>query len=204
MLHTVFLLCFTLMWARIQPELFYGIIQGCTGEDWQNVKSFTLRQTVLYFGLESSVLFILLHFLKGLLFVIILERYLAADAWQQWLCLSILIAGTGAAACPPVHSFWKRWCTYLGGTVFLNPELAQLSLALFVAAALLSRHKKHILWSSTAAALGITLLESLPPATALLVLLAGWLTSAGGSLHRLRGIVNTAKRAGASPKHSFD
>lgn len=204
MIQTGILLVLTLIWARIQPEVSYGISQGYGTGELEKLKSSSLRQIVFYFGFENGLLIILLYVLKGLVFIIALERYMQAELWQQWLCLGLLIALHGTPTGSNSSAFWKRWSTYMGGIMPLYPELAQLSLATLVALSLLSRQKKHIVWSNTVAAFGLVWLDHLPYPIMGFMLATCWLTSAGLSPKRLTPLVNTAIKAMLSPKHSFD
>lgn len=204
MLQPAMLLGFTLIWARVQPEIFYGIIRGCPGEELKNLKSFPLRRLMLHFGFESGLILILLHMLKGFLFILVMRKYLQAELWQQWLCFCLFTAGSGLITSPSDVSFWRRWSTYMGSMILLCPELAQLSLAALMAATFLSRRKKTIVWSNFLAALVLAGLGDLPPPIGIIILITCWLTSADFSFNQLKMLVNTAIKTMASPKHSLD
>lgn len=204
MLHMLMLLGVTFLWAKLSPEVLYGIIQGYSRDELKMIRTHSLRNTVFYFGFEAGLFFIIFYLAKGFIFIVALNEWLLAALWQQWLCFTLLLAINSAPGIPAKVVYWKRWATYMGGAIYLFPDLAQLSLALLIAVSLLTFRKKYCLWSNTIAGLFLLTQPVLPYPIKGLMLISCLITSFGVSSNLVKPLVNNTKQLIVSPKQSLE
>lgn len=204
MLYIIILVSTTFLWAKCLPEVLYGIMQGWSRDELRVLKGLSLRNTIFFFGLETSLIFIILYAAKGFLFSVALDKWFLVASWQQWLCFALLLTINSALGRPAEVVFWKRWAIYMGGTIYLFPDLAQLSLALLIAITIFTFRKKYIVWSCTIAGLIILGQSVLPYPIMGLMLVSCLITSCGISfLKPVKSLVNNTIQSFVSPKPSL-